>query len=136
MYFNFINLSDIDECQIVGSCSQLCNNTKGSFKCSCLDGYSIEPSNHRRCKAQSKTKNLMMNFFLKLLWFREWVNIWMHIFMDLFVCFRHIYIYIFIYKILSFTLILSMEKIGFQMKSVSYVLGKCEGSVIFTLNKK
>ena len=34
--------SDINECSINnGNCSQLCNNTIGSFVCSCLPGYQV-----------------------------------------------------------------------------------------------
>ena len=33
--------SDIDECATNdGGCAQTCNNTDGSYTCSCLDGYS------------------------------------------------------------------------------------------------
>ena len=32
--------SDIDECSINGNlCDQVCNNTKGSFECSCMSGF-------------------------------------------------------------------------------------------------
>ncbi|XP_041357308.1 very low-density lipoprotein receptor-like isoform X2 [Gigantopelta aegis] len=40
---------DIDECQIFGSCSQHCDNTKGGYKCSCMHGYTLKA--HRYCKA-------------------------------------------------------------------------------------
>ena len=30
---------DTDECQLVSSCDQICTNTRGSFVCSCHDGY-------------------------------------------------------------------------------------------------
>jgi len=33
---------DIDECQIYGSCDQLCHNNKGGFECGCNDGYHLE----------------------------------------------------------------------------------------------
>ena len=32
---------DIDECRL-GYCNQLCNNSEGSFTCSCQDGYALE----------------------------------------------------------------------------------------------
>ncbi|KAG8181261.1 hypothetical protein JTE90_018780, partial [Oedothorax gibbosus] len=41
---------DINECEMPGSCSHFCNNTKGGFKCSCADGYFLE-HDHKRCKA-------------------------------------------------------------------------------------
>ena len=35
-------LSDLDECQTNnGGCEQVCNNTVGSFVCSCNEGYSL-----------------------------------------------------------------------------------------------
>ena len=30
---------DIDECEVGGYCSQLCDNEVGSFQCSCVDGF-------------------------------------------------------------------------------------------------
>ena len=33
---------DVDECQINnGGCAHSCNNTDGSFKCSCGSGYTL-----------------------------------------------------------------------------------------------
>ena len=35
-------LSDNNECSTNhGGCSQICTNTQGSFKCSCLSGYKL-----------------------------------------------------------------------------------------------
>ncbi|XP_071103874.1 low-density lipoprotein receptor-related protein 2-like [Haliotis cracherodii] len=34
---------DTDECAVPGACSQLCTNTKGSFKCSCGPYYDLMP---------------------------------------------------------------------------------------------
>jgi len=33
--------TDINECAITGSCSQNCSNTNGSFRCSCMNGYTL-----------------------------------------------------------------------------------------------
>lgn len=30
---------DADECELDGTCSQICTNTDGSFTCSCVSGY-------------------------------------------------------------------------------------------------
>ena len=39
--------SDIDECvQGLAVCSQKCNNTVGSYFCTCMDGYELESDNH------------------------------------------------------------------------------------------
>lgn len=43
-------ISDIDECQVPGSCSQMCLNREGGFKCECLDGYQKDPHDHTRCR--------------------------------------------------------------------------------------
>lgn len=49
---------DIDECKIPGTCSQLCKNTKGSYKCECLPGYTLV--NHRYCKADHGKNTLSL----------------------------------------------------------------------------
>lgn len=46
-----IFFTDIDECEIPGTCSQICTNEKGSFKCECMEGYLRDPKDHTRCKA-------------------------------------------------------------------------------------
>lgn len=45
--------TDVDECLSPHSCSQLCFNTKGSFKCSCHHGYLLENRSH--CKAVNRS---------------------------------------------------------------------------------
>ncbi|XP_054274081.1 low-density lipoprotein receptor-related protein 1-like [Macrosteles quadrilineatus] len=40
---------DLNECEIDGSCDQLCTNTEGSFSCACVAGYTR--SNRTHCKA-------------------------------------------------------------------------------------
>ena len=45
-----MRVSDVDECKLFGVCSQNCNNTKGSFKCSCLPGYETEYGSTTHCK--------------------------------------------------------------------------------------
>lgn len=44
---------DLDECNPPGLCSQTCKNIKGSYSCSCVAGYQLEPDKHR-CKAYSE----------------------------------------------------------------------------------
>ena len=47
-----IHISDIDECQIeTGGCTQICNNTVGSYHCECWDGY--EMGNDSICIGES-----------------------------------------------------------------------------------
>ena len=43
-----IIFSDIDECNGVNDCQQQCNNTAGSYLCSCLEGFTLE-SDGRNC---------------------------------------------------------------------------------------
>ncbi|XP_067678701.1 low-density lipoprotein receptor-related protein 4-like [Haliotis asinina] len=53
--------TDIDECQdnpIHGTCSQICKNTKGSYKCECVNNYSLV--NRRYCKANSGHPELLL----------------------------------------------------------------------------
>ena len=46
-----ILLTDVNECEEYGRCSQTCVNTKGSYKCGCVDGY-VLVGNLERCKAE------------------------------------------------------------------------------------
>ena len=47
-YYRFFTIiiyiyTDIDECSLnTDNCSQICNNTEGSFTCECYDGYVLE----------------------------------------------------------------------------------------------
>ncbi|KAG7258174.1 hypothetical protein CRUP_036245, partial [Coryphaenoides rupestris] len=34
---------DHDECAVYGACSQTCMNTYGSYRCSCAEGYALQP---------------------------------------------------------------------------------------------
>ena len=40
------NVLDIDECEWNNTCDHLCNNTYGSFICSCEEGYQIYAGTH------------------------------------------------------------------------------------------
>jgi len=37
--------ADIDECEVIGRCHQVCNNTIGSSFCSCNEGFVLMPDN-------------------------------------------------------------------------------------------
>ena len=42
-YLQF-SIVDIDECnEVPGACSQLCQNSQGSYTCKCADGYAKAP---------------------------------------------------------------------------------------------
>lgn len=49
---NVIFLVDFNECNVYGTCSQTCTNTEGSYTCSCVEGYLLQPDN-RSCKAKN-----------------------------------------------------------------------------------
>ena len=36
------NIIDVDECQNITSCEQLCMNTMGSYECGCTSGYELQ----------------------------------------------------------------------------------------------
>lgn len=62
LYFITVNLRsahslcyspvDFNECNVYGTCSQTCANTEGSYTCSCVEGYLLQPDN-RSCKAKN-----------------------------------------------------------------------------------
>ena len=40
-------ITDVDECSSDnGGCSQECNNTIGSYYCTCLDGFTLQADSH------------------------------------------------------------------------------------------
>ena len=42
-----LKLTDTNECLLNnGSCSQICNNTMGSYECSCNTGYTLDEDGH------------------------------------------------------------------------------------------
>ncbi|CAB1446182.1 unnamed protein product [Pleuronectes platessa] len=44
-------VEDHDECAVYGACSQTCTNTYGSYRCSCTEGYILQPD-MISCKAK------------------------------------------------------------------------------------
>ena len=50
--------ADFDECQLAGACSQQCRNTKGSFVCSCVEGYILKPDGSG-CKALGEATSVV-----------------------------------------------------------------------------
>ena len=41
----YILSTDINECEGINPCQQVCENTEGSYTCSCTEGFSLAPSN-------------------------------------------------------------------------------------------
>lgn len=54
-------LVDVNECEIEGSCSQICINEKGTYKCECEPGYLRDPQDHTRCKAMEGHASLLFS---------------------------------------------------------------------------
>lgn len=52
-------VSDINECENPGACSQTCINEKGTFKCECQEGYLRDPHDRTRCKATEGHASLL-----------------------------------------------------------------------------
>ena len=45
---------DLDECAVPGKCSQRCTNQKGSYFCTCVDGYALADDKHN-CKVENRS---------------------------------------------------------------------------------
>ena len=64
-FFLFFS-ADIDECtEPAHGCSQLCNNTLGSYNCFCLKGYLLEKDN-KTCVGRLSSKTSRLFFYLGL----------------------------------------------------------------------
>ncbi|XP_035378717.1 low-density lipoprotein receptor-related protein 2a isoform X1 [Electrophorus electricus] len=52
---------DVDECEIYGTCPQLCRNTKGSYECLCADGFrSVGLQRGLECAAEGNPPVLLL----------------------------------------------------------------------------
>ena len=40
---------DVDECQPISDCMQICENTIGSYNCKCNADFKVDPSNSKDC---------------------------------------------------------------------------------------
>lgn len=64
--FTVFSLADVNECLTLGICDHKCFNTEGSFNCSCVEGYVLEPP--QTCRPQGTGSCLFW------LWFALWIN--------------------------------------------------------------
>lgn len=53
-FFVVFSELDIDECANPETCSQICINQMGGYKCDCEGGYQMDPATHA-CKAIGKS---------------------------------------------------------------------------------
>lgn len=60
-------VSDIDECANPDTCSQICINQIGSYKCQCEEGYQVDPAT-KACKAIGKYHLCVLSWFVAVLW--------------------------------------------------------------------
>ncbi|MEQ2248382.1 hypothetical protein ILYODFUR_018594 [Ilyodon furcidens] len=51
---------DHDECAMYGACSQTCTNTYGSYRCSCTEGYILQPD-RISCITKQGLRSLLNN---------------------------------------------------------------------------
>ena len=50
---------DVDECETLnGGCQQICNNTVGSYFCSCTEGYQLQMDG-TTCQGQSQLDHII-----------------------------------------------------------------------------
>lgn len=52
MFLFLFLIPDHDECAVYSTCSQTCVNTLGSYRCECMEGFSLQ-ANRRSCKAKT-----------------------------------------------------------------------------------
>ncbi|MCI4378616.1 hypothetical protein PGIGA_G00218010, partial [Pangasianodon gigas] len=52
---------DVNECELYGTCPQLCKNTKGSYECFCAEGFrSVGPQHGTECAAEGNPPVLLL----------------------------------------------------------------------------
>lgn len=53
VYVSPLLCPDVNECLNFGTCSQLCNNTQGSYMCTCAKNFM---KTHHMCKAEGTSE--------------------------------------------------------------------------------
>lgn len=53
------NCEDINECEVYGTCPQICKNTKGGYECECAPGYR-KVGDGNMCEAEGATPMLLL----------------------------------------------------------------------------
>ena len=49
---------DVDECLVLGICSQICQNFPGGYQCSCMNGYELRDK--RFCDVPGGKKSFLV----------------------------------------------------------------------------
>lgn len=62
--FSCRSLTDINECEVYGTCPQGCKNTKGSYDCECAPGYR-KVGDGKMCEAEGERTVFFMKLLLK-----------------------------------------------------------------------
>ena len=61
-YQHFI-FTDVDECELeIHNCTQQCNNTIGSYICSCQPGYKLSAKDKRTCNSKFVSSNSYLQY--------------------------------------------------------------------------
>jgi hypothetical protein len=63
--YKYIVILDIDECQGTSACSQLCQNTIGSYTCSCRPEYNLHSDGKSCIGKYVLTSSFAKTFFLQ-----------------------------------------------------------------------
>lgn len=69
--FFSVFVSDINECANPDTCSQICINQMGSYKCQCEEGYQVDPAT-KACKAVGKHQLFVSSVRLNNFTLRVW----------------------------------------------------------------
>ena len=61
MFFLVCIVAEIDECSLgIHNCTQVCENMNGSYTCSCLIGYILDPNGYT-CNGISTVLNFVLH---------------------------------------------------------------------------
>ena len=83
--------SDIDECeQGSAGCDHNCNNTVGSYFCTCMDGYELESDNHT-CTGNRYITTLCTTYFPSLILHVINCTVYIHMYVCIFCLYTYVH---------------------------------------------